>query len=141
MITLMQKMYREAVVSSRFTGQLLAMYVTYITPHVQLYTTLYVPCSTSDDILTVYICLLACFMSCISHLSIHSIHSIASLLVMYTHSYTPIVTITSISSWRRWLFSFRLRWESRLHYNIYIARVVWLLLEIIWTPVCLIISR
>ena len=134
MITLMQKMYREAVVSSRFTGQLLAMYVTYITPHVQLYTTMYVPCSTSVDILTVYICLPACLMSCISHLSIHSIHSIASLLVMYTHSYTPnqylFVTLLLSSTWRV---------TPTLQYVYYTRSVI--VLEIIWTPVCLIISR
>ena len=38
--------------------------VTYITPYVQLYTTMYVSCSTSIDILTVYIRSYACLMSC-----------------------------------------------------------------------------
>ena len=73
--------------------------VTYITPHVQLYTTMYVPCSTSEDILTVYFSLLACLMSCISHPSIHSIipgNSTSILLVPYRYAY-PHYSIESIT--------------------------------------------
>ena len=46
--------------------------VTYITPHVQLYTTMSVPCSASVDILTAYFSLLTCPASHVLHLT--SIH-------------------------------------------------------------------
>ena len=64
--------------------------VTYITRHVQLYTTMYVSCSTSADILTVYIRSSAWLSSLTSINRSDQFHN--SALVMYTSyssSYSP----------------------------------------------------